>query len=250
MAFKILIVEDEELYADKLEMLIDKLEYEHFGTVDNSKDALALLEKGLPDLILMDVHIHGEHDGIELTDLIHQKHLIPVVFITSLQDELTYNRASRTKPVNFLAKPFNEIQLQRTIELTVKNLQKEEEKNSVKSGKEENWENDFLFEDHFFIKTRQKLEKVAVHDVLYLEQDGRYCQVHTDSKKFLVRMPMSEMIKRLPPQLFIQTHRSFFVNYKKVSSVDLQDSIVLLNEKHVPLSKRNKEELLSKLDWI
>lgn len=258
MAFKILIVEDEELYADKMEMLVEKLGYLHLGTVDNSSDALALINKDIPDLILMDIHIQGSHDGIELSDLIHKEHPIPIIFVTSLQDDLTFSRASRTNPVSFLVKPFNELQLQRVIELTVKKLHESPSTNNKQdSSKKENlestpseWDNDFLFQKHFFIKTRQKLEKVAIKEVFYLEADGHYCQVHTEDKKFLVRMSMADLSKRLPADLFLQTHRSFIVNIQKVESVNLQESVIILGEKQVPLSKRNREELLKKLDWV
>lgn len=258
MAFKILIVEDEELYADKLEMLVEKLEYDHLGTVDNSSDALALIQKEVPDLILMDIHIQGTHDGIELADLIHKEYAIPIIFITSLQDDLTFARASRTNPVSFLVKPFNDLQLQRVIELTVKKLhesqasdtQQDISKKEKSESEPTDWNGDFLFQKHFFIKTRQKLEKVGIDEVYYLEADGHYCQVHTGDKKFLVRMSMADLSKRLPSDLFLQTHRSFIVNTQKIESVDLQESVIILGEKHVPLSKRNKEELLKKLDWV
>jgi len=113
-----------------LEMLVDKLNHKHIGTVDNSQDALTLLEKSIPDLILMDVHIQGEYDGIELAGLIHQQHPIPIIFITSLKDDLTFSRASRSNPVNFLVKPFDKLQLQRSIQLGVKKLQSIENLNS------------------------------------------------------------------------------------------------------------------------
>ncbi|MFK7937333.1 MAG: LytR/AlgR family response regulator transcription factor [Saprospiraceae bacterium] len=249
MSFKILIVEDEELYADKLEMLVDKLDYQHLATVDNSRDAIAILEKELPDLILMDIYIYGEYDGIELVDIIQQNHSIPIIFITSLEDDLTFKRASRTNPVNFIVKPFNELQLQRTIELTVKKLDKKPSDTVINQATDE-WENDFLFQNHFFIKTRQRLEKVAVESVLYLEADGHYCQVHTTEKKFLVRIASKELLKKMPLNLFVQTHRSFWVNLKRVDAVDLQDSVLNLGKKHVPLSKRNREMVLKKLDWV
>ena len=57
MKITVLIVEDEELYADKMEMQLDKLGYHHLDTVDNSNDALAALEEEIPDIILMDVNI-------------------------------------------------------------------------------------------------------------------------------------------------------------------------------------------------
>lgn len=255
MLFRILIVEDEELYADQLEMLVDKLGYDHLGTVDNSADALAKIKEAPPDLVLMDVHINGEHDGIELAGLIQEKRLIPIIFITSLQDDLTFKRASRTAPLNFLVKPFNQLQLQRTIELTVRKLTAEPTPASspatapASAPKKPEWESDFLFQEHFFIKTRQQLEKVAVADVLYLEANGHYCMVHTEQRKFLVHQAMTELAARLPNN-FINTHRSYLVNLARITAVDVQDNIVKIGTREVPMSRRSKDAVLERLDWI
>ncbi len=247
MAFKILIVEDEELYAEQLEMLVEKLGYDILGVVDNSTDALGIIMRDLPDLILMDVNIQGSHDGIELSKIIHQTHKIPIIFITSLHDDETFNRANEIQAVQFLIKPFNDIQLQRIIEMTVKKLQLKNE--DIKSEHEE-WENDFIFQDFFYIKTRQKLDKVAVEEVLYLESDAHHTWIFTSNKKFLVRMSMKDLLSRLPESSFIQSHRSYIVNLNKIKTVNLEDSVIILEDKQVPLSKRNKEGLLKKLNWI
>ena len=200
----------------------------------------------------MDIHIHGDHDGIELADMIQQNHSIPIIFITSVHDDLTFKRASRTNPVHFIVKPFNELQLQQTIELTVKKLNSNTADTPTDPSNHTSyeWENDFLFQNYFYIKTRQRLEKVAVENVLYLEADGHYCQVHTGEKKFLVRIASKDLLKRLPLNLFIQTHRSFWVNIKKVDAVDLKESVINLGNKQAPLSKRNRELVLKKLNWI
>ncbi len=255
MPFHILIVEDEELYADQLEMLVEKLGYNHAATTDNSVDALSHIRASAPDLILMDININGEYDGIELAGLIHEQWPIPIVFITSLQDDLTFKRASRAAPLNFLVKPFSKLQLQRTIELTVRKLTATKDTGLLTkpapaaAPENQTWESDFLFQEHFFIKTRQQLEKVAVVDVIYLEADGHYCQVHTDKRKFLVHQAMSELALRLPAN-FISTHRSYLVNVARVTAVDLQDNVVKLGEREVPMSRRSKDAVLDRLDWI
>jgi DNA-binding LytR/AlgR family response regulator len=240
---KILIVEDEALYADKLEMLIEQLEYEHLATVDNSSDALRLVREQTPDLILMDIYIRGEHDGIELANLILKIQPIPIIFITSLQDDLTFNRAARINPIQFVQKPFNDLQLQRSIELSIKNL-------AASPASESEWENDLFVKDYLFIKVRNKLEKVALNEILYLESDGHYCQIFTENKKYLVRMGLQEMEEKLPKEIFIQTHRSYLINVDKIRSIDLQDSFIQLKEHQIPLSKRQKEVLVKKLNWI
>lgn len=240
---KILIVEDEELYADKLEMLVEKLEYELVGIVDNSAIALELIRQNPPDLILMDIHIQGQHDGIELADLINREFNIPVIFITSLLDDLTFNRAARAKPIYFLNKPFSDIQLQRSIELTVQQL-------GTPASDTPEWEQDVFSKEHLFIKVRQKLEKVAIKDIIYLEADGRYTQIFTKEKKYLVRLSLQECMGLLPATDFFQTHRSYLINAEKIQAIDLQDNLLQLDKFQVPMSKRHREVLLKKLNWL
>jgi DNA-binding LytR/AlgR family response regulator len=158
-----------------------------------------------------------------------------------LQDDLTFNRAARTNPIQFLIKPFSDLQLQRTIELTIRNL--------AQPG-EEDWESDVVFKNHLFIKVRQKLEKIAIEGILFIEADGRYCQICTEGKKILVRLSLQDLSGLLPASSFIQVHRSYVVNASKILNIDLQDSLIQINQHQVPLSKRHRELLLKKINWI
>lgn len=246
---KILIVEDEELYADQLEMLVEKMEYEPLAILDNSVDVLAFLEQNEVDLILMDVNIQGNYDGIELADMIQKQQPTPVIFITSLKDDMTFKRALRTQPYGFLIKPFSEIQLQREVELCVQKLTLESAKKSEEQQTEE-WENDVLFNGYLFVKIKNRLEKIALKNILFLEADGLYCKLQTNDRSYLLRMSMTELSERLPIGVFLQTHRSFLVNTKKITAVDLENSVIKLGDFEVSLSKRNRTKLLQNLDWV
>jgi len=246
MEVSVLIVEDEELYADKLEMLLDKCGYLHQATVDNSTAALTQVKQSPPDLILMDVNIEGDYDGIELADMIHKEMDIPILFITSLQDDMTFRRASRTNPVGFLEKPFTQTQMQRSIELVISKLDRTQKE--INKGTET--PNEVFSKDYFFIKNRNKLEKVRFSDIIYLEADGRYCQVFTEEKKYLLRMPLQSLHERLGVDSFVQTHRSFVVNLEKVIRVNLDEMTVQMSNHQVALSKRNKDDFLSLLEQL
>ena len=113
----------------------------HFRALLIIPMALAILENETPDLILMDVNIKGDYDGIELADKIHQKENIPILFITSLQDDMTFRRASRTNPVGFLTKPFSKVQSMRSMELVIKQLAENKETD----------EQTIFTNNHFFI---------------------------------------------------------------------------------------------------
>jgi len=239
-----LIVEDEALYAGQLEVLIDKLGYDHLATLNNGRDVLSLLDLQQPDLILMDIHLKGDLDGIELTERIHEDYPIPVIFITSMTDELTFNRAGRTQAIHFVLKPFDELQLQRAIEWTVRKMAHQKS-----DTEEEGWSEDVLFKDHFYIKKKQKLEKVVLKQVLFAQADGHYCILHTAGQKHMVRMPFSKLLSRLSGDDFLQTHRSFVVNKAHVDAIDLEDSVLIIGSSTVPLSKSHRNRVLNTLNW-
>jgi DNA-binding LytR/AlgR family response regulator len=241
--FKIMIVEDDELVASKMEMQIDKLGYELFAAVDNSESAIEALQESQPDLILMDINIEGEYDGIELTDMIHQQWEIPVIFVSSLQDDYTFRRLRRTNPVGFILKPFSDIQLKRTIELVLEKIKTPAENSYEVSTPAANQKSDYIF-----IKKKNQLEKVKISEIFYIEADGKYAQIYMIDRKYLIRMSLREVIKRLDSSRFIQTHRSFIVNMDKIKSIDLQDYMIVLDNMHIPISRREREVVLDRLD--
>lgn len=243
---KILIVEDEPIHADRFEMLAEQLDYTVAGICDNAFDALDCFHQTTPDLLLLDIHIRGEIDGIQLAERLNQLRPVPIVFVTSMQDDETFARAQRTQPIAFILKPFDTLQLQRAIELAVSRLV-----NSPTLAPSDFGQNDLVLPDCLFIKVREKLEKVAFDDLLYLESDGRYTMIYTaGGRKFAVRIPMSDLEKKLPLQHFARTHRSFIIHLKWLQSVDLQEMMMCVKDKNIPLSKGFREQILERLEQI
>lgn len=237
---KIYIVEDESLYANQLEMIVDELDYELAGMADNSDSAKAEIEQIIPDLILMDIKINGSMNGIDLASSLSLN--IPVIFISSFDDQVTFDRAKTTQPYAYLTKPFEAANLQRTIELALSS--------STKINKED-WNQDLVFEDSIFIKNRNKLEKVNLAEISYLEVEDRYSTVFTDAgKKYVLRMSLGDVESKLPSEGFMRIHRKYTINLKKISSINTQDNLVLLGEVELPMSRSHKEDLLQKLEWL
>lgn len=243
-AVRILIVEDEELIAMNLEMVVGKLGHSIVGIVDNSRSALECLEDQEADLAIMDIQIRGDYDGIELADLIKSQypHMV-ILFVTSREDDLSFKRASRSDPVGFLLKPFSDIQLQRSLELAIQKME-------AHDALLERPDLGELKKDGFFIRKGKKIHRVEIGDIYYLEADGRYCRVFTASEMFHVRRSMKELFTMLPNELFVQCHRSFIVNLKQVKSVDLEDGLVILSERKLPFSRREKDNLLQRLEYL
>jgi two-component system, response regulator PdtaR len=105
-AVQILVVEDEGIVALDIKMTLRRMGHHVIATVDSGNDAIRMVTIQQPDLILMDIRLKGDIDGIETTKSIQQKHNIPVIYLTGQLDEITVKRAQATNPAGYLAKPF------------------------------------------------------------------------------------------------------------------------------------------------
>jgi PAS domain S-box-containing protein/putative nucleotidyltransferase with HDIG domain len=113
---KILIVEDENLVARDLLNMVKTLGYEVTDVVQTGEVALKGLSHKPPDLALMDIVLKGNVDGISVASVLWEEYSIPVVYITSFADDVTFERAKMTEPFGYLLKPFEERELELTIE--------------------------------------------------------------------------------------------------------------------------------------
>ncbi|MDP3563160.1 MAG: response regulator [Methanoregula sp.] len=116
---KILIVEDDDVLARIIIWRLINLGYEVCGRATSGKEAMELQVKENPDLVLMDINIKGDIDGVETTALIKKTFKTPVVYLTSHADGPTLERAKATQPDGFILKPFGDNDLRVAIELAL-----------------------------------------------------------------------------------------------------------------------------------
>jgi CheY-like chemotaxis protein len=119
-SLKILIVEDELLIAHHLSRKLEKFGYLVVDIVSSGEDALASLQHNQPDLVLMDIVIQGNIDGIETASQIYQLYDIPVIYLTAYADNETLERAEKTGAYGYLLKPFKEQALNATIKMAMR----------------------------------------------------------------------------------------------------------------------------------
>jgi two-component system, cell cycle sensor histidine kinase and response regulator CckA len=112
-----LIVEDESLVAIDIEERLIQLGYKVAAVVDNGADALRYAQAMKFDLVLMDIHLHGESDGIQTAATLRETMDVPVVFLTAHSDEITLDRAGQSEPLGYLLKPFDERDLRATLQM-------------------------------------------------------------------------------------------------------------------------------------
>lgn len=113
---KILLVEDEGVVALDIEQRLTKLGYSMVGVADTGAAALELVRTQRPDLVLMDIRIRGELDGVDLARDLATRFELPVVFLTGNADEATLRRAVEAEPYGYVLKPFELRTLEATLE--------------------------------------------------------------------------------------------------------------------------------------
>lgn len=116
---RILVVEDECIVAEDLRTSLEELGYEVPEILASGEDVVARAAMLCPDLILMDVMLEGDMDGVEVAEHLATQYAIPVVFLTAHADEATFQRAKQSEPQGYLLKPFDSIHLRHTIEMAL-----------------------------------------------------------------------------------------------------------------------------------
>ncbi len=127
MKKSILIVEDERIVAEDIRSSLINSNYEIIGIVSTGEEAVEKAKELYPNLILMDIVLNGEMDGIEAAQLISNELHIPVVYLTANAEERTLERAKKTNPYGYLVKPFEDIDLNATLEIALYKFNSEKE---------------------------------------------------------------------------------------------------------------------------
>ena len=122
---RILVVEDEGLIARDLENMVINLGYEVCGVASSGEEAIAQAEKHHPNLVLMDIILKGEMDGVEAAERIREQFSIPVIYLTAHTDENTFERAKVTEPLGYTLKPVEQKELLTVIEMALYKFQME-----------------------------------------------------------------------------------------------------------------------------
>ncbi|SNR17373.1 LytR/AlgR family response regulator transcription factor [Tenacibaculum jejuense] len=233
------IVEDEIFQLEDLKISLEVLGHNCIGASDDPMETLDQIEKLKPDVILIDIHLQKRKSGIMLAEKIKRFYKTPLIYTTSAYDEATINEASVTKPVAYLTKPIKENDLKAALILASQQI---ESKIKDDNNRE------------FFARHGNKLFKIDINSILYVHTDSKnYCSIITkDERKFSVRNSISGLLKTLNNDDFIQTHRSFLINWNYIKSFSESDQSIDL--KHInlsiPVGRTYKSKILERLNII
>ncbi|GJM35105.1 MAG: hypothetical protein DHS20C18_41060 [Saprospiraceae bacterium] len=242
---RVLIVEDDPLFAIDAEMIVEELGYALAETVDNSLEAQQIIKEQSPDLILMDVTIKGPMNGIELALSIRDFD-IPIIFLTAHADKQVYEEAKLAMPYAFIIKPFDKLTLQSTIESVLLH------KGTPHATAEllQAWKEGAIINESLFVKNNNKLFKVNIPCIRVIEADGNYSLLNTAEKKYAVKISLKQLKNKLSSRLFVQVHRNYVVQISHIESIDLTAGEVQIGGKSYPIGGKYKNHFIERLNRV
>jgi len=253
----ILIVEDEAIVALDLSKGLEKDGYEVAGIADNAAEALEIFCSREIDIVLMDVNIIGEKDGIETAAELLKFRPVPLIYLTAFTDADTIIRAKNTYPSAFLAKPYNLTNVRIAIELAISNFaiarQPESDGKPGVAGDKDNLLQETILQmnDNIFVKNNYTFIKILLSDIVYLEAENNYVQFVTTDKKLLLRLSLGQLLEKINYKPLVRIHRSFAVNINAIQSFTEQDLLVNKNGSPVslPIGRSFKESFLKNFNF-
>lgn len=247
----ILIVEDEPILAMDLGDILEVDGYRVVGIASNGRKALDIFQQQQVDLLLCDITLKGDWDGIETVRHLMALRPVPVIYLTALSDRDTLDRAKQTYPAAFLNKPFQLKSLRTAIELAIHNFRGKNtpaqtlplnEPEKVADREPFNRETLLQIGNDLFLKQKYQFVKVSLADLLYLEADDVYTTLVTLNYKYVLRLTLGGILERINQPGLIRIHRSYAVNIHKVDAFN--DVELNIGSKMLPLSRRYKDEFL------
>jgi len=236
----ILIIEDTPKEGARLKKHLEKMEFNVVAIATNLEEAIVLYFTKEIDLVIIDVFLDGNPDGILFAEKINAqtKDIKPFVFLTSHMDRGLFERARITQPYSFLLKPFKKHEIIYTIELALENYMNNKEINENESFS-------------FFVKKGTLFFKVSPNDLLYIEVEGRYSKIVTKDNCFLIQSSLSDLHIKLSITQFLRTHRNYVVNRKEIKEVHPNDNLIILsNDSKVLLGRSYKEAFFNEYKVI
>ena len=251
----ILIVEDELLIAADIARALVRLGHSPLEPVDTSEEALDMLGANAVELVLMDININGDTDGVATALQVRRQYNIPVVFLTARTDTPTLNRAKVAQPYGYITKPYTDDTLKIQVELALYNAYHLPASRPAPTEPplelppltdaptHAEKEDDFLF-----VRKGARYVKVQFADILYFESKQNYVQLHTATEHFTSLAKLKETEQMLPGSFF-KIHRSYIVNLAHV--VAYEDGYVEIGDRQfLPVSRNCMPDLKNRLHLL
>jgi DNA-binding LytR/AlgR family response regulator len=199
----------------------------------NALEAKAVMQKQKIDILFLDINM-PVLDGISFLKTIQYR---PQVIFTTAYKEYALN-AFDLAAVDYLLKPFSLERFIIAVDKALERLQKNPAGITAPATEEKS-------EDHLFVKTDNKIFRLAHKDIIYAEANGNYTKIVTTKNTLLPSITFSGFEEQLPLSKFIRVHRSFIINKSFITHIE--GNRVFLNAAEIPIGSNYKEKFLKEL---
>lgn len=214
------IIEDEPLALEKTRDFVNKVPFLHLSaTFDNALTGLDYLNNNKVDVLFLDINM-DELTGIELLE---SSKINSQVIITTAYQEYAL-KGYELKITDYLLKPFTFNRFLQAVNKAQENIM-----NRVAEPQP----------DFIFVKTENRLEKIMINEIVYIEGMRDYRRIHTLNKKVMTLQNFSEFEKLIPPTVVCRVHKSFMVALNKI--VSIERSRIKIADQLIPISDTYKD---------
>lgn len=234
------------IIAAKISMHLEQLGFDVSGIIPRGEEAIVHCRETPPDILLLDINLKGLIDGVETAETLQKEGIdVPIVYLTANADDGTFERAKKTRPYAFISKPYKKLDLQRAIELTISRIAEE---SGMTLKNEETEDTSYILSDRIFVRHNNRMVKLFLKDILYVEAERSYCRIFTQKTEYLLSIPLKDLSEKLTADHFMRVHRSYIINLLQVDEV--AESHTVIAKKAIPLGKSYREEFLRRVQLV
>ncbi|MCB0630976.1 MAG: response regulator transcription factor [Saprospiraceae bacterium] len=224
--YKCIIIEDEPLALERTQSYVEKVPFLHLvATFENSLDGLTYLSTQPVDVLFLDINM-DELSGVELLE---SSNITCQVIITTAYQQYAL-KGYELNVTDYLLKPFTFQRFLKAANKARENLTKN------RAGP---------LPEFIFVKTENRLEKIMLADILYIEGMRDYRRIHTMQKSIMTLQNFSELEQMIPARLICRVHKSYMVALQKIEAIER--GRILIADQRIPISATYKNDFFERI---
>ena len=221
--YKCIVIEDEPLAMERTKGFIEKIPFLFLcATFDNAMDGLAYLKSNTIEILFLDINM-DEVSGIEL---LQNTKINSHIIITTAYEQYAL-KGYELNVSDYLLKPFSFSRFLSAVNNIIEKINAKQNKKVI---------------EYIFIKTENRLEKVNLSDILYIEGMSDYRKIHTTSKRIMTLQSFNDLENIIPPSIICRVHKSYMVAINKIETIERRR--IKINSTLIPISDTYKDFFL------
>jgi two-component system, LytTR family, response regulator LytT len=221
-SIKILVVDDEGVIAEHLKVILNSLGFSYVQLANNKEKALLLMKDYAPDLVLLDIRMEEELDGIEIAEIINTKYKTPFIFITAHSDAVILKKALEKMPAAYITKPFKKMDIYAAMNIAIANKI-------------------LTHTETLIIKDGIADIKIEVDTILFVQSERNYIDIICAEERYSIRNTLEWFAQSTSEKKFMRVHRSYIVNLRKIKK--MTRTHITINDVEIPVSRKYVNEL-------